>query len=80
MISSERGSTGAAEMSWFQARWSGSEAAPGSTSGPGRGKTPHLEPSDGYGPSLAESAAPTRSRPAPAMAIVIEMARAIGAI
>ncbi len=46
MIWSERGSSGALEMSWFQARWSSSDGASAATSLPGRGKTPHFDPSE----------------------------------
>src|SRR5262245_26999075 len=70
MIASEFGSSGAPETSWFQARWSGSEAVSAGTSGPGRGKTPHLSPSDpgltdadGVATSAAEATSAAPSSP-----------------
>ena len=73
MIASEFGSSGACEMSWFQARWSGSEGASAATSGPGRGKTPHWSPSEprlDFGESAANAMA-TEASAAAATAIVV---------
>ena len=64
MIASELAATGAPEMSWFQARWSAQRGRVGGDVGAGPGKTPHLPPSDGYGPSLANRAGPA-SAPRP---------------
>ena len=47
MIEAERGSSGAWDTSWFQARWSGSERAVAGSDGLGFGNTPHFVPSDG---------------------------------